>query len=249
VTVRLYLDDANRQTFDAEVIAAVDGWWALSRTAFHPGGGGQPPDRGVLGRHGHGLGVDHVREDEEGRIWHHVGGEQPVGETVHGVIDWPFRYALMRHHALMHIVNAVARRHFGGLITGVQIGPDRSRIDFNLGGFGRDRIGEFESLVNAAVARALPIASSVISEAEYRDRPDLVRTLNVRPPVTGGVVRVVTIAGFDAQACGGTHVHSTREIGRARIARLDNKGKDNKRFYWEVTPLDKEDPRALQMSR
>jgi misacylated tRNA(Ala) deacylase len=248
VTARLYLEDAYRQTFDAQVIAGADGWWALSRTAFHPGGGGQPHDRGVLGLHGHALAVDHVREDEKGRIWHHVGGELPVGETVHGAIDWPFRYALMRHHALMHIVNAVARRHFGGLITGVQIGPDRSRIDFNLADFGRDRIPEFESHVNAAIDCALPIASSEISEAEYRDRPDLVRTLNVRPPVAGGVVRVVTIAGFDAQACGGTHVHSTCEIGRARLARFDNKGKDNKRFYWEATPPVKEDGGALHVS-
>jgi len=91
--------------------------------------------------------------------------------------------------------------------------------------------------VNAAIDRALPISSSTISEEEYRGRPERVRTLNVLPPTVEGKVRIVTIAGFDAQARGGTHVHSTGEIGRIRIVKLDNKGKENKRFYWEiVTP-------------
>src|SRR5215471_5291643 len=140
----------------------------------------------------------------------------------------------MRHHSLMHIVNTVASRHFGGFITGVQIGPERSRIDFKLSDFARDRLVEFQTCVNEAIDRALPITSSILSEEEYRERPALIRTLNVEPPIVDGKVRVVTITGFDAQACGGTHVHSTGEIGRARIAKLDNKGRDNKRFYWEV---------------
>jgi misacylated tRNA(Ala) deacylase len=249
VTARLYLEDAYRQAFDAEVIESADGWCALSQTAFHPGGGGQPHDRGRLVLRGGDVPVVEAREDEKGRIWHRVERDLAAGETVRGVIDWPFRYRVMRHHALMHIVNTVAHRYFDGLITGVQIGPDRSRIDFRLADFTRDRIGEFEGHVNAAIDRALPISSSVISEEEYRARPELVRTLNVLPPVVDGVVRIVTIAGFDAQACGGTHVHSTDEIGQARIARFDNKGKDNKRFYWEVAPPDKEDPGALHVSR
>ena len=249
MTARLYLEDAYREAFDAEVIESADGWCALSQTAFHPGGGGQPHDRGRLILRGGDFPVVDVREDEKGRIWHRVECDLAAGEAVRGAIDWPFRYSVMRHHALMHIVNTVAHRYFGGVITGVQIGPDRSRIDFRLADFARDRIGEFEGHVNEAIHRALPISSSVISEEEYRARPELVRTLNVLPPVVGGVVRIVTIAGFDAQACGGTHVHSTAEIGQARIARFDNKGKDNKRFYWEVAPPDKEDPGALHVSR
>jgi misacylated tRNA(Ala) deacylase len=234
VTVRLYLEDAYRREFDAEVTGGADGWCALSRTLFHPGGGGQPHDRGLLVLRAGEVRVDAVREDGQGRIWHHVGRGLSPGETVRGAIDWSFRYAVMRHHALMHIVNTVARRQFCGFITGVQIGPDRSRIDFNLTDFTRHRIGDFETLVNAAIDRALPISSSSLDEAEYRRRPELVRTLNVDPPIVEGRVRVVTIAGFDAQACGGTHVHSTSEIGPARIVKFDNKGKDNKRFYWEL---------------
>jgi misacylated tRNA(Ala) deacylase len=216
------------------VTGSAEGWCALSQTAFHPGGRGQPHDRGSLAVRGDDVPVSAVREDEEGRIWHLVGSDLTTGERVRGAIDWPFRYVLMRHHALMHIVNTVAWRQFGGLITGVQIGPDRSRIDFRLADFGRERIGEFESHVNTAIDRGLPISSSLISEDEYRGRPDLVRTANVLPPVVDGRVRIVTIAGFDAQACGGTHVHSTAEIGRAWITKFDNKGRENKRFYWEV---------------
>ena len=232
--VRLYLDDPYLREFDAEVTETAEDWCALSQTAFHPGGGGQPHDRGRLALRGGDVSVSAVREDEEGRIWHRVGRAIAPGEAVRGAIDWPFRHALMRHHALMHVVNTVAWRHFGGLITGVQIGPDRSRIDFRLADFARERIGEFESHVNAAIDRGLPISSSIISEDEYRGRPELVRTANVLPPVVDGTVRIVTIAGFDAQACGGTHVHSTGEIGRARVAKFDNKGRENKRFYWEV---------------
>jgi misacylated tRNA(Ala) deacylase len=231
---RLYLDDPYLREFDAEVVDSVDGWWTLSATAFYPGGGGQPPDRGRLDVPGATLDVPDVREDDGGRVWHRVGRGARRGEPVHGVIDWPFRHALMRQHGLMHLVNTVALRRFGGAITGVQLAPDRSRIDFRLREFAREQIVEFEAHVNAVIERALPITSSVIDEAEYRARPDLVRTLNVRPPVVDGTVRVVTIAGFDAQACGGTHVHSTGEIGHARVVRFDNKGKDNKRFYWAM---------------
>ena len=135
----------------------------------------------------------------------------------------------------MHVVNTVARDRLGGVITGVQLGPERSRIDFNLSGFARQQIPELEERVNEVLARGLAITSSAIPEEEFRRRPVLVRTLEVQPPVIGGRVRVVEIVGFDAQACGGTHVHTTAEVGRARIVKFDKKGKEaNKRFYWEL---------------
>jgi misacylated tRNA(Ala) deacylase len=140
----------------------------------------------------------------------------------------------MRAHALMHVVNTVARDRFGGVITGVQLGPDRSRIDFKLAGFAREQIAELEERVNEVLARDLPVTSRTIPEEEFRRRPELIRTLEVKPPVVEGRVRVVEIVGFDAQACGGTHVHATGEVGRARVLKFDNKGKDNKRFYWEL---------------
>jgi misacylated tRNA(Ala) deacylase len=233
MTPRLYLDDPYLRDFDAQVEESADGWCALSSTAFYPGGGGQPFDRGHLVVRGEVIAVAAMREDA-GRIWHQVGRELPAGEPVKGLIDWPYRHALMRHHGLMHVVNAIARDRYEGAITGVQIAPDRSRIDFRLAGFAREEIPVLEAGVNEVLERGLPVRSTTIGEDEFRRRPELVRTLNVLPPVVGGRVRIVEIEGFDAQACGGTHVHSTAEIGRARVARFDNKGKDNKRFYWEL---------------
>ncbi len=237
MTVKLYLEDPYQREFDAEVVESAGGWCALSRTVFYPGGGGQPCDRGQLMVRGDAVAISAIREDAAGRLWHQVGCDLAAGEAVRGTIDWPFRYALMRHHGLMHVVNTVARRQFSGVITGVQIGPDRSRIDFKLAGFSREQIPDFEGRVNEVIERGLSLRSSIIGEDEYRRRPELVRTLNVLPPVVDGTVRIVEIEGFDAQACGGTHVHSTREIGRALVEKFDNKGKDNKRFYWHLTPV------------
>lgn len=234
MTSRLYLLDAYRATFEAVVTASVDGWCSLTQTLFHPGGGGQPHDRGELVLEGASVPVDAVREDDAGVVWHHVARDIATNTAIRGSIDWQFRYAVMRHHALMHVVNTVAMQRFRGVITGVQIGPERSRIDLKLDGFSREQVPELEMRVQEVVDRGLEVRASVITEDEFRRRPELVRTLNVLPPVVEGRVRIVEIVGFDAQACGGTHIHSTREIGRARIAKFDNKGKDNKRFYWEL---------------
>jgi len=234
MAAKLYLDDPYLRAFDAAVTETSDGWVVLSRTAFYPGGGGQPADRGRLLAEGEVLDVLEVREDDRGEVWHRVGRDLAGGRAVRGELDWPYRYALMRAHALMHVVNTVARSRFGGVITGVQIGPERSRIDLKLDGFTRDHLRELEDSVNGILARDLAVSARTVPEEEFRRRPELVRTLEVRPPVVDGRVRIVEIAGFDAQACGGTHVHTTSEVGAARIVKFDNKGKDNKRFYWQL---------------
>ena len=235
VAVHLHLDDAYLTGFSAVVTASQDGWVALDRTAFYPGGGGQPADRGRFVVDGADLLVPEVRADPTGEIWHRTeGGELAPGTAIEAELDWVYRYALMRAHGLMHVVNTIARASFAGAITGVQLGPDHSRIDLRLEGFSRDRLVEFEDAVNAAVRRDLPITARTIEESEYRARPELIRTVEALPPVKDGRVRIVEIASFDAQACGGTHVHSTAEIGVARLTRFENKGRDNKRFYWQL---------------
>jgi misacylated tRNA(Ala) deacylase len=238
VTAKLYLEDPYLREFDAEVMAVADGCCRLSRTAFYPGGGGQPADRGVLAVGAAVAAVTDVRADDAHEIWHRLDGAAEVapGDRVRGSLDWDYRYALMRHHGLMHVVNTIARDRFGGVITGVQLGPARSRIDFKLAGFAREQIAQLEAAVDEVVARGLAITATSVTEAEYRARPELTRTLNVAPPVIDGRVRVVEIDGFDAQACGATHVHSTSAIGAPRVVKFENKGKDNKRFYWELLP-------------
>jgi misacylated tRNA(Ala) deacylase len=234
MTERLYLDDPYLREVATDVLESAAGACTLSRTVFHPGGGGQPHDRGTMTVGDEALPLTEAHEDDAGRIWHVVGRELSAGTRVVAALDWPYRHALMRHHALMHIVNTVARVRFGGVITGAQLGAERSRIDFRFDAFGREDLQDFEDRVNAVVTQALAVTSTSVTEEEFRARPELVRTLNVAPPVVDGRVRVVEIAGFDAQACGGTHVHTTGEIGRVKLVKLDNKGRDNKRLYWEL---------------
>lgn len=238
-TEKLYLDDPYRSHCVARVTAADAGWVALSETVFYPGGGGQPSDTGLLEVLGLRHRVTEVRQDERGWVWHRCAAdgcaaEAAVGATVTGRLEWPRRYAFMRHHTLLHIVNAVVLADYSGLITGVQIGEEQSRIDFALREFGREQIPALEARINEVIVRGLPIDACVISEAEFRERPDLVRTATAAPPIVDGAVRVVRIGGFDAQACGGTHVRNTRELGECRILRFENKGKQNKRLYVEL---------------
>jgi len=235
MTERLYLEDAYCREFDALVTESADGWSRLSRTVFHPGGGGQPFDQGWLSCSGTSHPVTGMREEGE-LLWHQVGVHLEAGQSVHGGLDWPRRLALMRHHCLLHVVNALAHQRFGGLVTGAEIAPERSRVDLSVTAFTRDDLPAFEAAVNEVIGRGLRVWASVVPEAMLETRPELVRTLKVRPPVVNGGVRIVELEEFDAQACGGTHVHTTTEIGEARIVKFDNRGKNNKRFYWELAP-------------
>lgn len=229
---KLYLEDPYQVEFNAAIVGAREAWYAFDMTAFYPGGGGQPADQGALQVGSERFPVQNVKEDEAGAVWHRLDARLRVGDQVQGQVDWRLRYAFMRHHTLLHVANAVMLRRFGGLITGVQIGETRSRIDFCVEGFDRSKVPEFQSLVNSAIARSLPVHARAVSEADFRARPELVRTLEVTPPVVDGTVRLVAIGDFDEQACGGTHVRNTCEVGECEISKFDNKGAQNKRFYF-----------------
>ena len=146
-------------------------------------------------------------------------------------VDAARRTALARYHTVLHVLNTIAQRDYGAWMTGAQIGLDYSRIDFKWEGFTPAVCAEVEAKVNAELAADRRLVAYWLTEAEFASRPELLRTLEVRPPVHEGRVRVVAIEGFDAQACGGTHVHSTGELGRFSIVKTDNKGKINRRFY------------------
>jgi len=141
------------------------------------------------------------------------------------------RIALTRYHTVLHVLNTIALRDYDGWITGVQIGVDRSRIDFKLDQLSAALSAELEAKVNAVLDGNHAVRAYDVSEDEFRARGDLLRTLDASPPVRDGRVRVVEIEGLDAQACGGTHVDTTSEVGRFAIIRTENKGKINKRLY------------------
>jgi misacylated tRNA(Ala) deacylase len=234
-TTRLYLDDDHCFQADATVVAVTRDSLACDRTCFYPGGGGQPPDQGTVRlEHGDVLEIVSAHADPDGVVWHvSAAGLSPalVGQRARLSLDRERRLVLARYHTVLHVLNTMALRDYGGWITGVQIGVDYSRIDFKLEGLSAAMCAELEAKVNAVLAADRALTSRYIPEAEFRARDDLLRTLEATPPVVNSRVRVVEIAGFDAQACGGTHVSRTSQVGRLSIFRTENKGKINKRLY------------------
>lgn len=235
-TELLYQTDSYLQAFEAAV-TAIDGERRavrLDRSAFYPGGGGQPCDTGTLTAGGIELPVMRVKK-EAGEIWHYLGGagDLPQG-AIAAHIDWPRRYALMRTHTAMHVLCGVIFRDYGAHVTGGDMEPLQGRMDFEFESLTRDLVSVIEAAVNREVAAARPIHVNILPRETAFQIPDLIRTkINLLPP---GIpfVRTVEIAGLDLQADGGTHVASTSEVGRIRVTDYKSKGKINKRIYLEL---------------
>jgi misacylated tRNA(Ala) deacylase len=239
-TARLYWQDDHCFEAAAIVVAVRDQALACNRTCFYPGGGGQPADSGRMGLPGGEiLEIATVHADADGVVWHTSKTAPPsgvVGQHVRLEIDRDRRLALARYHTVLHVLNTIALRDYAGWITGVQIDTDYSRIDFKLDDFSPALCAELERKVNAVLAESHALRAYYLPEEEFRRRGDLLRTLEVNPPVHNGQVRIVEIQGFDAQACGGTHVSNTCELGRLSIFRTENKGRINKRLYVRIEP-------------
>jgi misacylated tRNA(Ala) deacylase len=239
--MRLYWNDDHCFDTEARVVDVEDDAIAFDRTCFYPGGGGQPSDTGTVTlATGEVLEIASARSDQDEVVWHAVRGPVPrdiAGQSVRLSVNRERRVALAKHHTVLHVLNTIALRDYAAWITGVQIGVDYSRVDFKWEGFAPAVCGEMENKVNAVLRGNHSLKSYYIPEDEFRNRQDLLRTLEVKPPVIGGRVRVVEIVGFDAQACGGTHANSTGELGRFSIFRTENKGKINKRLYIRLDVL------------
>jgi misacylated tRNA(Ala) deacylase len=239
-TIRLYLQGDHCFETEATVVAVRENTVAFDQTCFYPGGGGQPPDEGSIEvGNGRVLEIVSAHADPDEVIWHTCKSTPPpeiLGQPARLILNQERRLALMRYHTVLHVLNTIALKDYGGWITGVQIGVDYSRIDFKLEGFSAAMSKEMEGKVNAVLEENHTVKSYYLPEEEFRKREDLLRTLEAKPPVSRGQVRVVEIQGFDAQACGGTHVRTTSEVGRFSIFRTENKGKINKRLYVRLDP-------------
>jgi misacylated tRNA(Ala) deacylase len=228
MTEELFREDAYARRCEATVTAALDGGVCLNRTVFYCQGGGQPGDRGRLAVAGGPAleVVDTIRA--EGRIAHRLadGSETPAaGASLVAEIDWQRRHRLMRMHSAMHLLCAAVACP----VTGGQVGADRSRLDFDLQGAAVDK-DEVAERVARWIAEDRPIRFMWIDADELDTRPELVRTMSVRPPRIGGRIRLVEVEGVDLQACGGTHVRSTGEIGALTVGKIENKGRQNRRI-------------------
>jgi len=237
-TKRLYWDEADCFETDAIVVAQDQDRIACDRTCFYPGGGGQPADRGVVCLAGGVvLEILGAQADASAVIWHLTKPAPPagiVGAPVRLTLDRERRVALARYHTVLHVLDTIALFEHGAWITGVQIGAEYSRIDFKLEQLSAALRVDLESKVNAVLMRDCRVTAHYIPESEFGTRQDLLRTLEAKPPIIDGQVRVVQIEGFDAQACGGTHVSRTSQVGRFSILRTENKGKINKRLYVQL---------------
>ncbi len=231
----LYLLDCYLKEWDAEVQSVAKGKYVvLDKTAFYPNSGGQPHDTGTM-----------ITEDGEeykivyagkfsGKISHEVGKEGlKPGDKVHCKINWDRRYTLMRMHTAAHVLSRVIYEATGATTSGNQLGVKKSRIDFSLDNFDREKIPSWIEKTNEIIAKKLPVKKTFMRRDEamtidgFADpSPHLVQDFNE--------LRVVDIQGFDAQPCGGTHVDNIGEIKGIEFIKAANKGKDNRRIYYRV---------------
>ncbi len=225
MTIELFRDDSYLKSCSAEVTGTGEQCVFVDQTVFYPLGGGQPGDTGTLTWDG---GTERIVDTRyvDGGIGHILeeGAELPgVGTAVELAIDWDRRYRHMRMHTAMHLLGSILLYP----VTGGNISAEKSRLDFDM----EDTVDK--QAVGEALARLVaedhPVSCRWISEEELDANPELVRTMSVQPPRGKGSIRLLEVEGVDLQPCGGTHLHSTAEVGAVRIGKVEKKGRQNRR--------------------
>ena len=229
MTELLFRDDAYLRSCEARIVAVDERGIRLDRTVFYPQGGGQAGDTGALRlADGGALPIIDTRKGDGADEVLHIpapGATLPApGDAVMAAIDWERRHRLMRMHTCLHLLCAAVP----GAVTGGQISDGKGRLDFDLPGDALDKKAITRRL-NELIAGDHVVTPRWISDAELAARPELVRTMSVKPPMGQGRVRLLDIAGVDLQPCGGTHLRRTGEIGRVEVVKIENKGRQNRR--------------------
>jgi misacylated tRNA(Ala) deacylase len=237
MTDLLYQRDSYLKSFDA-VVTAIDEanhGVVLDRTAFYPGGGGQPADQGTLSDGTTTYTVTKARKAGPDVV-HIIEGEAlpAVGTTLHGELNWDRRYQLMRTHTAMHVLCGVVFRDYGASVTGGDMEPLAGRMDFEFETMQKELVQTIENAVNEEIAKGHPVRVDILPREQAFQIPDLIRTKINLLPEGIAEVRVVEIVGLDLQADGGTHVANTSEVGQIRVTDYKSKGKINKRIYVEL---------------
>jgi misacylated tRNA(Ala) deacylase len=222
---------ATIQTVDAQTRAVV-----LDRSAFYPGGGGQPCDFGTLEVAGVSYPVEKVKKQGDD-VLHFLGGSADLpapGSTANGTLDWTRRHNLMRTHTALHILCGTVFRDYGAKVTGGDMDPLKGRMDFEFETMRGELVRDIEAAVNLEIGQAREIRVKILPREEAFQIPDLIRTkINLLPE---GImqVRIVELVGLDLQADGGTHVMNTSEVGKVKVIDYKSKGAINKRIYIEI---------------
>ncbi len=226
MTEPLFRDDPYLTTATATVVSAGDGTLVLDRSLFYAAGGGQPGDTGRLETEdGAMLTVSDARYTEDrSAIALTVDGTLAPGTAVTQHLDWERRYGIMRMHTALHLLSVALPYP----VTGGQIGPAESRLDFDIPDETLDK-DSVAAAVQALIDGDHGVSTEWITDAELDAQPDLVKTMSVKPPRGSGKVRLVRIGEIDLQPCGGTHVAATSEIGRINVTKIEKKGRQNRR--------------------
>ena len=233
MTELLYMKDSYVQDFEASVIDVQGKAVVLNKTAFYPKGGGVPDDRGKIVCNGinyHIIAVTKLGDS----ILHEVNEiGLKKGDKIHGWIDWSRRYKLMKMHTAAHILASIVNRETGALITGNQIDMDKSRIDFDLENFDRNKLAEYCAKANREISRHQQVTIEFLPREQAMKIPNIIKLAGALPPAVKEL-RIVKIGDVDIQADGGPHVANTKEIGTVEIVAAENKGKNNRRIYFTL---------------
>ncbi|MEV4352914.1 alanyl-tRNA editing protein [Nonomuraea sp. NPDC049625] len=235
-TQRLELSDQVLRDFEAVVLDATPEGIVLDRSAFYPGGGGQPADHGVLIWQGVETRVVGVRKGDDLQLIPAEGDPiPPVGTVVEAAVADERRSALMRTHSGLHVLCGVVFRDYGCLVTGGNMDELSARMDFNLPEVPSGFKEAVEDACNTEIAADRRIDVRVLPRKEAFDIPDIIRTATNLVPETVQDVRIVDIVGLDTQADGGTHVASTKQIGHIKVAKIESKGRGFRRLRIQIS--------------
>ncbi|MGV8150975.1 MAG: alanyl-tRNA editing protein AlaXM [Candidatus Woesearchaeota archaeon] len=230
-----YLLDCYKKEFETTIISVLEDGLIieLEETYFYPTAGGQPCDSGFIIKEELEYAIVDVFK-KDGKIFHKVA--KPglnTGDKVKATIDWERRYLLMRYHTASHILSTIIHNETGADITGNQLYTDKARVDFSLENFDRELMNSFEKKTNDIIQKSLNVSFRILEREEAFKIPSLVK---LRKQLSEEIkeIRIVDIGDFDHQACGGTHLKNTGEIGEIEITSLENKGKDRRRIYFKI---------------
>ncbi len=235
MTEIIYLKNSYAKECEATITKVERKFIITDKTVFYPQGGGQPTDTGKIvnvesNKKYRVIFAKKIGED----VSHEVDSEGlKEGDKVKIVLDWERRHNLMRMHTSAHILAGVIHNEIGALITGNQLDLEQSRMDFNVPEFDKELLKSFEEKSNEIIKQDLQITVSFEERETALKRPELFRLKDVLPKNIPEL-RIISIGNFDVQADGGTHVKSTKEIGKMKITNFKNKGAENRRIYWKL---------------
>ena len=230
MTRKLYWEQPYEKGFSAKVLSLEGNKVVLDQTLFYPRGGGVACDVGAIND------VPVTETTKAADIITHTLGSPAkfaVGDTVLGKIDWNRRYTLMRMHTAGHLLSSIFFSKANCRITGNQIEVDKSRMDFNLESFDRSMIEGFVGEANRLINSDALVKTYFLPREEALKLPELVKLAEASPP-SEAQLRIVEIEGIDKQADGGQHVGRLKEVGELRLVKLENKGKSNRRLYYDL---------------